>query len=71
MMFLLYINELPMIINDVCVLFADDAIVLFSAVKSHGSNVESNISCTLKKMVEWLGKLNFIVNLIKTKLVQF
>lgn len=70
LLFLVYVNELPKAINHVCVMFADDATVFISGENKDKSEFENEINKTLKDLVDWLKKLNLIVNPTKTKFIQ-
>jgi hypothetical protein len=70
LIFLIYINELPKIVDELCVLFADDATLLFSGSLSN-DKLEHNINNTFNIVVKWLKTINLNVNVEKTKLLQF
>jgi hypothetical protein len=71
LLFLVYDNELQLLFNYLCVMFADDAAIF---VPNHGHNIsEFNavVNSTLGLAVDWLSSLNLKVNLSKTKILQF
>lgn len=69
LLFLLYINDLPMITQYPCTLFADDlSIVIY---KKPRLNLEFEINDTIKRVVHWLECNNLKVNLNKTTFLQF
>lgn len=70
LLFLIYLNDLPLQMDEPCVMFADDATVLFSSDKGN-TNLNNNINCALSKITQWLLTLNLKVNLGKTKIIQF
>lgn len=70
LLFLIYLNELPNLIPEPCVMFADDVTVLFSSDKRN-IDLNHNIERSLGKIIRWLQTLNLKVNLSKTKLIQF
>lgn len=71
LMFLVYINELPTLTNNLCVMFADDATVLFKNENLTLDEYKNNITTTLLAIKTWLKGMNLTVNLSKTKLMQF
>ncbi|CAK1593695.1 unnamed protein product [Parnassius mnemosyne] len=68
LLFLVYVNDLPNVTDNRCVMFADDATIFIPDTQI---NFENNINKTLKIAVEWLNKINLNVNLTKTKIIQF
>lgn len=70
LLFLIYLNELPNQIEEPCVMFADDATILFSS-DNRDEDINSNIKRSLRIILDWLDTLNLKVNLSKTKLIQF
>lgn len=71
LLFLIYVNELPYVVEELCVMFADDATILFTGEKFNISQMEYNINQTLRKVVSWLKTINLTVNLNKTNVIQF
>ena len=69
LLFLVYVNDLPNIINHRCIMFADDATIFIQ--NKPNTNFESNINETLKIVIDWLGNIILNVNLTKTKIMQF
>jgi hypothetical protein len=68
-LFLIYINDLPKIINTPCTLFADDISFVISCQNEHNLNYQLNYILTA--IVTWLKEHNLEVNFDKTKLIQF
>lgn len=69
-LFLIYINDLPLISNPLCVMFADDVSILFKY--SHDNNsAYSEIINTFNAVKDWLQDHNLEINNNKTKLIQF
>lgn len=71
-LFLIYINDLPKILNkelSLPILFADDVSILIKCDKSSDPN--SLISNTLEIVAHWLEKHNLEINIKKTKIIQF
>lgn len=67
-LFLLYINDLPMILNTTCILFADDVSLLF---KYAGADTNLLVEENFNKTKCWLQDHNLEINFKKTKVVQF
>ncbi|CAK1588936.1 unnamed protein product [Parnassius mnemosyne] len=68
LLFLVYVNDLPNVTDNRCVMFADDATIFIPDTQM---NFENNINKSLNIAVEWLNKFNLNVNLTKTKIIQF
>lgn len=68
-LFLIYINNLPNILDDHTVLFADDVSVLIPC--SNITELEDKLNSTLERIVTWLKSHNLELNLKKTKIIQF
>ncbi|KAI5634693.1 reverse transcriptase (RNA-dependent DNA polymerase) domain-containing protein [Phthorimaea operculella] len=68
-LFLIYINNLPKILDIESVLFADDISLIFKFKKA--DNYNEVIKQTLCKITTWLSERNLAINLQKTKLIQF
>lgn len=68
-LFLIYINDLPNILDDMCVLFADDISILIPC--SNTRELEMKLNLTLNKIIDWLEVHNLQLNLNKTKIIQF
>ena len=70
LLFILYINDLPLVTN-LCkfVLFADDTTVIFSE-KTH-KNLRALINSTLLLLYDWFVSNRLSLNLIKTCVVSF
>lgn len=69
LLFLLYINDLPDVTENDCVLFADDVSVIVPC--GDISNYNDAINKTVFKIISWLKNNNLNVNLTKTTYVQF
>lgn len=69
LLFLLYINDLPKILDDPCILFADD----ISLVSSHKNNTHVNeqLKKNLDQLTNWMTDHNLEINPQKTKLITF
>lgn len=71
-LFLIYINDLPKVTNNQCIMFADDISVI---VKSNNSDdlesYENDINVTVNKIIKYLNANNLNVNLGKTNFVNF
>lgn len=68
-LFLIYINELPNLIDTTCVLFADDISLLFKFNKN--DNHDDKINETMCIIQNWMENQNLTINPNKTKLIQF
>lgn len=68
LLFLIYINDLPLITNYEMTLFADDSTILFTGDKS---DLETNINKSLRIIIQWLQFNNLKINLGKTKVMNF
>lgn len=71
LLFLIYINEFPLIMNHLCVMFADDATIFLSKGKLNDESFIDIIHSTLIQVKDWLASINLSVNLAKTKLLEF
>lgn len=69
LLFLLYINDLPLASKHKCFLFADDLSIVIPDNTTQGYNNEIN-ECVCK-IIEWLDANNLRVNISKTKFMQF
>ncbi|KAL0868298.1 hypothetical protein ABMA27_007827 [Loxostege sticticalis] len=69
LLFLLFINDLPNIIQHKCFLFADDTTVVIKCDNLNSFN--DDINKTIKSIIEWLNLNNLKVNINKTKCIQF
>lgn len=69
LLFLIYINDLPLCVNHEMYLFADDSTVVIK-----GNNIktyEQSINEALENIVNWMQLNNLVINLNKTKCMQF
>jgi len=69
--FLLYINDLPGIINDISkpTIFADDINIIFT--HSNLSDFKDEINIVIKKIRKWFQSNSLILKFNKTHLIQF
>lgn len=68
-LFIIYINDLPKISLNPCILFADDVSLLFEC--SSSNNSINRIQETFNDVKTWLSEHNLEINCNKTKLIQF
>lgn len=68
-LFLIYINDLPKIISDSCILFADDISILTSCKTD--INLNNKFVDILNPIHSWMTDHNLDINYNKTKLMQF
>lgn len=69
LLFIIYINDLPSIINFPMVLFADDSTALFCDSKKDA--LENDINNSLSNIINWLQSNNLLINLNKSKIMNF
>ncbi|KAL0829802.1 hypothetical protein ABMA28_003285 [Loxostege sticticalis] len=69
LLFLLYINDLPNVTDQQCILFADDTTLIIKCKKKEELANIANLN--LKKIVEWLELNNLNLNVNKTKCIKF
>jgi len=69
--FLLYINDLPCIINDKSIptIFADDTNIIFS--HSNPTELKDEINVVIEKISKWFQANSLILNFNKTNYIQF
>lgn len=68
-LFLVYINDLPETTTNKMVLFADDSTAI---IKCSDPNIYKNdINTCLNDIINWLNNNNLVINLNKTKVMQF
>jgi exonuclease III len=70
LLFILYINDLPQVVNEQMVLFADDSTLVIKGNKNRDS-YENLTNTSLKHVIEWMNDNNLMINLDKTKCIQF
>lgn len=72
-LFLLYINDITRITKHHCILYADDISIIVTSdkntttIKEH----EQDINNTINLVIKWLHSNNLIINLDKSKYIQF
>lgn len=70
-LFLLYVNNLPRVVQEKVVMFADDVSVFFKINKNDERNFGLEISETIQIIINWFKHLNLNTNVNKTKLLYF
>jgi hypothetical protein len=71
LLFLLYINDLPLITRHECILFADDISLVIPCDVNTIELYNMDINNTINDMIMWMKINNLQPNLEKTKYVQF
>jgi hypothetical protein len=69
LLFLIYINDLPKVVKEPCVLFADDISILTPCQDTY--NLNEKITSILQTVSDWLSEHNLQINFSKTKLMSF
>jgi exonuclease III len=69
LLFILYINDLPRVVQNQMVLFADDSTLIVECDKAE--TYESRTNNAVNNIIEWFDKNNLKINLTKTKVLQF
>lgn len=69
LLFLAYINDLPNVVEHPMVLFADDSTVIIPC--DDPNKFEDEINNSLHKIIYWLEQNNLVVNIGKTKIINF
>jgi hypothetical protein len=69
LMFIIYINDLPNIVKQQIILFADDSTVIFTGPDALTLSLE--IRQTLQNIINWLNSNNLLINLDKTNIMTF
>lgn len=70
-LFLIYINDLPKILDEHCVLFADDISILTSCKNNNNNNLNQILTDIFDIIINWMTDHNLDLNFNKTKLIQF
>lgn len=68
LIFLLYTNEIPQIVNHMTTLYADDSSVI---IKSDKVNITQEILNTTKQFDDWYSHNDLKLNISKTEIIQF
>lgn len=71
LLFLIYINDLPDIISDKCILFADDISIILTYDNLSNNDIDIGINNTIDLVITWLARNNLQVNISKTTFMQF
>lgn len=69
LLFLIYINDLPKVIDCHCTIFADDISIVFPC--NNASNLKTLLNNTISTIVSWLEQHSLNINFNKTKMMQF
>lgn len=69
LLFLLFINDLPSVTHHKCLLFADDTTLIMKC--TNPELYEYEINCAINEIVTWLNENRLMININKTKLIQF
>lgn len=69
LLFIIYINDLPNVINEISVLFADDLSVLMSC--NNSTNIKDKLKAFFNHTSDWMNKHNLEINFDKTKIITF
>jgi hypothetical protein len=69
LLFLIYINNLPRTLDELCILFADDISVLTSC--QNDKDINETLHTILTKLTDWMKDHNLEINFLKTKIMQF
>lgn len=73
LLFILYINDLPSVLNDMCktFIFADDILLLFRTERVFSDLLECNVNFCLSNIFQWTMSNSLVVNPVKTKAMLF
>lgn len=71
LLFILYINHLPEIIENKITMFADDVSVFFKFERKDNTHLSKEISQTVTNIAKWLQGLDLRTNASKSKLIHF
>lgn len=69
LLFIIYINDLPKIVDEPCVMFADDFSLLMSV--NNDTDLNKKIHNSIYKIEKWMNDHNLEINYSKTKIMQF
>lgn len=70
-LFLLYVNDLPLHTSNKIIMFADDVSVFFKFSRGNHENLSNTINNSINGIIEWFDSLNLNTNVGKTKLIHF
>lgn len=70
LLFLLYVNDLPKVTQDKCVLFADDISLVINNENKNEQH-EDKINTAVESLLDWFEQNNLCVNISKTKYINF
>lgn len=70
LLYILYTNDLPYILTEPTIQFADDASIIFNK-RYEVSDIEGNIFKSLNILENWYSSLNLKLNINKTQLINF
>lgn len=74
LLFILYINDLPRLVNSrgcQSFLFADDVFLLFDGNRRFTELLEGNVNCSLDRVLQWVTENSLSLNSSKSKAVMF
>uniref|UniRef100_A0A2A4JUV6 Reverse transcriptase domain-containing protein n=1 Tax=Heliothis virescens TaxID=7102 RepID=A0A2A4JUV6_HELVI len=69
LLFIIYINDLPLVTNYPITLFADDSTVTVDSKRN--ASHEDEINNTIQSLIEWMDNNNLKINIAKTKIMYF
>jgi hypothetical protein len=68
-LFIIYINDMPKMFKEPCIMFADDCSLLFSC--RDNETLQGKLNDSMSKVVSWMNDHNLEINFAKTKVMQF